>query len=228
MAVGPSVDPQVRPVADKKVGVLGSGDVGRALAAGFARHGYDVLIGTRDASKLAEWRAATKGTVSVGGPAEAAGHGSIVVVATNGAGTIPAIELAGVERFKGKLVIDVTNPLDFSRGMPPGLSVGTTDSLGEQVQRKLPDAHVVKCFNTVGNSKMVDPVFREGTPKMLICGNDARSKARVDALLKEFGWPGALDVGGIEGARWLEALVPLWVRVGAAEGTFEHAFKVVR
>lgn len=105
---------------------------------------------------------------------------------------------------------------------------GTTDSLGERIQRKLPDAKVVKCFNTVTNSQMIDPRFRDGVPPMMICGDDADAKKRTEAFLREVGWPGVLDVGGIDGARWLEALVALWARVGMATGEWTHAFKVVR
>ena len=214
-------------MGEKKVGILGSGEVGRALAAGFARHGYDVVIGTRDPAKLADWKRTTPGNLSVGTFADAARHGPWVVLALHGAATEAALEIAGPKHFDGKVVLDATNPLDFSKGMPPGLFVGTSDSLGEMVQRKLPGAQVVKCFNTVSNAQMIDPRFGAGAPKMMICGEDAEAKTRVEALLRELGWPGALDVGGIEGARWLEALVPLWVRVGVATGSFQHAFAPV-
>lgn len=209
-----------------KIGILGSGDAGQALGRGFARHGHDVMLGTRDPGKLADWEAETRGRV--GSFADAARHGEVVILATLGEGTLSALDLAGPESLAGKLVLDATNPLDFSNGMPPGLAVGTTDSLGEQVQRKLPRASVVKCFNTVGNAQMVDPQFKEGVPPMLIAGNDADAKKRAEALLRGIGWPGVVDVGGIDGARWLEALVPLWVRVGVAQGAWDHAFKAVR
>ncbi len=211
----------------RKVGILGSGNVGQRLGGGFARHGFDVMLGSREPSKLADWKSKTDGRVSTGTFSQAASHGPIVVLATHGEGTESAIEIAGPERFRRKLVIDATNPLDFSRGMPPGLFVGTTDSLGERVQRKVPDARVVKCFNTVSNLQMIDPKFSEGTPRMLICGNDAGAKEETRLLLLDLGWPGILDVGGIEAARWLEALVPLWVRVGQSLNTFQHAFKPV-
>lgn len=211
----------------RKVGILGSGDAAQALGRGFMKHGFDVMLGTRDASKLAEWGQETKGRV--GSFADAARHGEIVVLALSGAGTESALDLAGPANFAAKLVLDATNPLDFSNGMPPGLFVGTTDSLGERVQRKLPGAKVVKCFNTVSNVKMIDPVFKEGKPRMFIAGDDADAKKRTEALLRELGWPGVVDAGGIEGSRWLEAMVPLWVVIAAANGmTFDHAFAVVR
>jgi 8-hydroxy-5-deazaflavin:NADPH oxidoreductase len=211
-----------------RVGILGSGDVGKQLGRGFAKHGYDVMLGSRDPAKLEPWRKETPGKVSTGTFAQTAAHGEFVILALHGAATEAAIELAGAQNFAGKLVLDATNPLDFSHGMPPGLFLGTTDSLGERVQRKLPTAKVVKCFNTVGNLQMVDPKFKEGVPPMLICGNDPESKKRTDEILRGLGWPGAMDLGGIEGARWLEAIVPLWVRAGQVLKTSGHAFKAVR
>ena len=210
-----------------RVGILGSGVVAQRLGRGFAKHGYRVMLGSRDPSKLEAWRRETPEEVAIGSFAEAAAHGEVVVLATAGSGTESAIELAGPEHFVGKLVLDASNPLDFSRGVP-GLFLGTSDSLGERVQRKLPGAKVVKCFNTVSNGQMVDPRFREGAPPMLICGDDAEAKVQTDRILKRLGWPGAVDVGGIDAARWLEALVPLWVRLGQRLNTSEHAFKVVR
>lgn len=206
------------------IGILGSGDVGQALGRGLARHGHAVMLGTRDPSKLKGWQDETK--QRVGSFADAAKHGEIVILALNGAGALHALDLAGPGAFSGKLVLDATNPLDGN--MPPGLFVGTTDSLGERIQRKLPQAKVVKCFNTVSNAKMVDPVFQEGTPPMLIAGDDAGAKRVTEEFLRTIGWPGALDVGGIQGARWLEALVPLWVSVALAKGqAWGHAFKSV-
>jgi hypothetical protein len=211
----------------KRVGVLGSGDVAKQLGRGFAAHGYDVMLGTRDTKKLEAWKKETRGKVSVGTFAQAAAHGEVVIVATHGAATEAVLDAAGPRAFKGKLVLDATNPLDLSHGMPPGLLFGLTDSLGERVQRKLPDAKVVKCFNTVSNTMMVDPKFSSGPARMWICGNDAQAKLAVEALLKELGWAGAIDVGGIDAARWLEAMVPLWVRAGQALNTWEHMLQVV-
>jgi len=206
---------------------LGSGVVGQALGSGFASRGHEVMIGSRNpgSDKLKAWvtKAGKKG--STGTFAQAAAFGTTLVLATLGGAAEEAIDLAGPSNFQGKLLIDVTNPLDFSKGMPPGLLFGTTDSLGERIQRKLPGAKVVKCFNTVGNSHMVDPTYRD--LEMLICGNDKAAKDAVRKILAEFGWKGAIDVGGIEGARWLEALVPLWVRVGIALNNWNNVFKVL-
>ena len=210
-----------------KIGILGSSTVGQALAIGLARHGHEVTVGTRDPKKLAKF--AHEAKVSIGSFADAAKFGDLVILALNGQGAESALEIAGPASFGEKLVLDATNPLDFSKGMPPGLLVGTTDSLGERIQRKLPRAKVVKCFNTVPSTAMIDPPFKDPVA-MFICGNDAEAKKRTAELLESLGWPGVLDVGGIDGARWLEALVPLWVRTGVVLNLFgkgSWAFKVV-
>lgn len=209
-----------------KIGILGSGDVAQSLGRGILRHKHDVMLGTRDASKLADWRKETHG--KVGSFADAANHGEIVILALNGRGALDALEMAGAASFAGKLVLDATNPLEWT-GDKMSLFVGTTDSLGERIQRKLPQAKVVKCFNTVSHVQMVDPKFQSGAPHMLVAGNDADAKKRTEAFLRELGWPGTLDIGGIEEARWLEALVPLWVKAAIVQGNaWDHAFKSVR
>jgi len=213
-----------------KVGILGSGDVGRSLGLGFATHGHDVMIGTRhpDKPELAEWRTKAGKRTSVGSFSDAAKFGDTLVLCTKGDASEAVIDLAGPSHFDGKVVIDVTNPLDFSKGMPPGLFLGTTDSLGERIQKKLPKAKVVKAFNTVSNPTMINPKMNDGTPDMLICGNDTQAKRTVAGILKEFGWGEPIDVGGIDGARWLEAWVPLWVRLCQATGSWTVAFRVLR
>jgi len=210
-----------------KVGILGSGEVGQALGRGFASRGYSVMLGSRTpgSDKLKTWVGKNGPRASTGTFAQASAYGDILVLATLGSAAEDAIDLARPANFRGKLLIDATNPLDFSKGMPPGLFIGVTDSLGERVQRKLPETKVVKCFNTVGNKQMVDPTYRD--VEMLICGNDKAAKQEVDRILKEFGWKGALDVGGIDGARWLEALVPLWVRVGISLNNWNNVFRVL-
>lgn len=207
-----------------RVGVIGSGQVGRALAAGFASRGHEVTIGTRDPAEnddLQAW-AARRENVAIGHFAAAAEAGEIVVLATRGTAVEQAIETAGPQHFAGKVVIDATNPLapDPVTG-GPGLAVGHTDSGGERVQRALPESRVVKCFNTVNNGLMVDPGFDPRRP-MLIAGNDAAGKRAVAEILDDFGWD-ALDVGGIEQSRQLESLVLLWVAVGRARGAWDHA-----
>lgn len=213
-----------------KIGVLGSGDVGRSLASGFAANGHDVMIGTRDPKKreLAAWRKKANGHGSLGTFEEAAAFGDLLVLATHGDATESVLDAVGPRSVKGKVLIDATNPLDFSKGMPPGLFVGTTDSLGERVQRKAAGAKVVKCFNIVNYRLMTKPKLPGGLPDMLIAGNDKAAKRTVAKLLKEFGWGDPIDVGGIEGARWLEAWVPLWIRIVNDLGSWDVALKVVR
>jgi 8-hydroxy-5-deazaflavin:NADPH oxidoreductase len=213
-----------------RVGILGSGDVGRALGTAFAEHGHQVTIGSKSPEKpeLRAWKEATGRGAATGTFAEAARSGEVVLLGCLGTAVDAVIDLAEPSNFDGKLLIDVTNALDFSKGMPPGLFVGTTDSLGERVQRKLPKARVVKCFNIVPNSLMGHPQLPGGTPDMIIAGNDAAAKAQVAEILRAFGWNAPIDIGGIEGARWLEAMVALWIRVAGALGSYQVAFKVVR
>lgn len=212
-----------------KIGVLGTGDVGRVLGAGFAALGHQVKIGSRepDSEKVQKWVAEHGAHASAGTFAETADFGSVLVLATLWSGTQSAIELAGPGRFAGKVVIDATNPLAFKPNAPPGLALGHTDSGGEQVQRWLPEAHVVKAFNTVGNAHMVNPSFPGGPPDMFICGNDDAAKKTVSELLTAFGWP-SIDIGGIEGARLLEPMCLLWVMHGIRSGSWNHAFKLLR
>ena len=208
------------------VGILGSGDVGRALAKGFAGLGHDVKIGSRDPQKLADFADQAGPHVSAGTFAEAAHFGDIIVLATLGVATIEAIDLAGIDAFDGKVVIDTTNPLDFSKGMPPVLSIGHTDSLGEVIQRHLPKASVVKAFNTVGNALMVHPQLPGGPPDMFLCGNDDNAKKIVSQICTHFGW-GIIDIGGIEGSRYLEPMCLTWVLHGVRSGSWSHAFKML-
>ena len=213
-----------------KVGVIGSGAVGRALGTGFAQRGHSVVLGSRSPTKkdLVAWSRGAGAAARPGTFAEAASHGDVLVLAVLGEAVDEVIRLAGPGNFDGKTVIDATNPLDFSKGRPPGLFVGTTDSLGEQIQRRLPRARIVKAFNTVPNGLMVDPRLPGPRADMLICGNDPEAKGTVATILRDFGWSGVLDVGGIDASRWIEALVPLWVRVGDAIGTYQYVFQPVR
>jgi predicted dinucleotide-binding enzyme len=210
-----------------RVGVLGSGGVGRALAAGFRSRGHDVVLGTRDPDKADdELRAWSDGAgVPLVTFAQTAEHGELLVLAVKGVAVQEAIDQAGRERFAGKLVIDATNPLDFSGG-GPALAVGGDDSGGEIVQRALPDARVVKAFNTVNAGLMVDPGLPGGPHPMFIAGDDADAKRTVAEILDSFGWK-AFDVGAIERARELESLVVLWVAIGQARGAWDHAFTLV-
>jgi predicted dinucleotide-binding enzyme len=213
----------------QRIGVIGSGAVGQTLAAGFASRGHDVMLGSRDPEKneVRAWLEGAGAGASAGTFAATAEHGELLVLATLGVGTLPAVELAGPARFAGKVVIDATNPLDFSGGFPPRLMWEDGRSLGESVQAALPEARVVKAFNIIGNSYFVDPHFADGSPTMLIAGNDDDAKATVGMVVEDFGWPPAVDVGGIEAARELEELCILWVRIGGLRDAWDHGFALL-
>jgi 8-hydroxy-5-deazaflavin:NADPH oxidoreductase len=216
-------------LALSRVGVLGTGEVGRRLAAGFSGRGHDVMIGSRDPGKpeLRDWLSGDGAGVEVGTFADAAAHGELLVLALLGNAAVEVIAAAGCDHFSGKVVIDAMNPLDFSRGFPPKLSIRGEDSLGERVQRALPEAKVVKAFNIIGSPYFVDPSFADGKPTMLIAGDDAGAKRVVADVLADFGWPDPVDLGGIEGARELEAICIAWVKIGGTRGGWDHGFKLL-
>jgi predicted dinucleotide-binding enzyme len=212
-----------------KIGILGSGDVGQALGRGFAALGNQVKIGARDAKnpKLKTWVDKTGANASQGTFADAAQFGEIVVLATLWPATQSVLELAGKQSFKGKILIDATNPLKIENDRPVGLALGHTDSGGEQVQRWLPEAKVVKAFNITGNALMFKPDLPGGPPDMFFCGNDEGAKRAVAEMLGAFGW-NSVDIGGIEGARLLEPMCWLWVTFGFRTGGWNHAFKMLK
>jgi predicted dinucleotide-binding enzyme len=212
------------------IGIIGSGPVGQALGTGFASLGNHVMIGTREqgSEKLKSWLERNGKNASTGTFEEAAKFGELLVLCTLWTGTENAIRLAGKKNFSNKVVIDATNPLLFSKqNQPPELALGHTDSGGEQVQRWLHDAKVVKAFNIVGNAHMFKPQFPGGPPDMFICGNDDNAKKKVTEILESFGWL-VTDIGGIEGARELESLCILWVKYALIKGGWNHAFKMLR
>ena len=198
-----------------RVGILGTGDVGKALGRGFASHGFDVKIGSRE----------HKGEFVTF--EEAAKHGEVVVVCTRWDGTENALKLAGKQNLAGKVVIDATNPLKHVDGRPVGLDRGFTDSGGEQVQRWIPEAKVVKAFNIVGNALMVDPKLPGGPPTMFIGGNDEGAKKTVGEILGDFGWE-TIDLGGIDASRLLEPMMWAWVVSAMKSGKWMQAFKMLR
>ena len=216
-------------LAETRVGVLGTGEVGRRLASGFRDRGHQVTIGSRDPEtpELREWLSTDGTGIEAGTFAEAAAGRELLVMAVLGDAAEQVIADAGRESFAGKVVIDATNPLDFSGGFPPKLSTSGEDSLGERVQRSLPDAKIVKAFNLIGNPYFVDPSFSEGQPTMLIAGNDADAKRTVTDLLADFGWSDVIDIGGIECSRELEAICIAWVKIGGVRGAWDHGFKVL-
>jgi predicted dinucleotide-binding enzyme len=198
-----------------RIGVLGTGTVGRTIATKLRELGHDVLVGSR-----------TAGEVAVPFP-DAAAHGELVFNCTAGAASLEALGAAGEENLTGKVLVDVTLPLDFSQGRPPGLFVSNDDSLGEQIQRAFPEARVVKALNTVNAAVMVDPI--PGT-NLFVCGNEEQAKAQVGELLQSFGWPAEaiIDLGDISNARGTEMYLPLWIRLMGALGTARFNIAVVQ
>ncbi len=215
-----------------KIGVLGTGMVGVALATKLVELGHDVVMGAREASneKAAAWKAKMRGKAATGTFADAAKHGTLLINATRGSGSIAALDLAGGNNLNGKVLLDVANPLDFSKGMPPTLTVTNTDSLGEQIQRAFPEVKVVKTLNTVNASLMVMPRSLPQEHSVFLAGNDNLAKKAAAALLKEFGWRDAeiVDVGSIQASRGLEAWLLLWVSLMGALGTPHFNLKLVK
>ena len=213
-----------------KIGILGSGDVARTLGSGFLATGHDVKLGARKAGnpKLVEWAKQGGPHASQGTFSDAAQFGDLIVVSTLGVATAEAVRAAGLPAFRGKLVIDTTNPLRFSAQGPPSLAIGLTTSAGEELQQLLPQAHVVKAFNIIGSPHMFRPSFPNGPPDMWICGNDAAAKEKVKGILKEFGWSSVIDLGGIENSRELESLCVLWVKSALVLGTWNVGFRLLR
>ncbi len=209
------------------IGIIGSGIVGQKLAADLAQHGHSVTIGTREPAKLAEFKL-TAPDVQIGSNADAATHGEIVLLATNWGGTHNALELAGISHLAGKIVVDITNPLDFSSGKP-ALALGWNTSAGEQVQAWLPQSKVVKALNIVTADAMMNPQsYIGGSPDMFIAGNDADAKQAIAAWLEGVGW-GIVDLGDIAQSRLLEPLAMIWITHGFNSGwkITKHAFKLL-
>lgn len=226
-----------------KIGVLGTGSVGQAISGKLAELGHEVVVGTRDVA------ATLSNTVPnpFGLPAysiwvkqfpsiktatfkDATRHSEIVINATNGAASLSALQHAGADNLNGKILIDIANPLDFSKGMPPTLTICNTDSLGEQIQRAYPDVKVVKTLNTVTAGLMVNPSqIANGDHDLFISGNDADAKAQVTAWLKDwFGWRHIVDLGDISTARGTEMYLPIWLRLWGALGTGMFNVKIVK
>ncbi|MEW5741603.1 MAG: NAD(P)-binding domain-containing protein [Myxococcota bacterium] len=214
-----------------KIAVFGTGDVGQAIATKLVSLGHEVKLGSRTANneKAAAWVAKTGAKASAGTYADAAKFGELVFNCTLGSGTIEALKMAGEGALDGKIVVDISNPLDFSKGMPPSLFISNTDSLGEAVQRTFPKAKVVKTLNTMWNGIMVNPRMLPESTVNYLCGNDAAAKGQVKDLLKTFGWKDEelLDLGDITCARGTESILPLWLRVFGATKNGAFNFKIV-
>ena len=210
-----------------KVGILGSGDVAKALAAGFIKHGHQVVLGTRDTAKLKDWVAQHQGA-QAGSFADAAGFGEVVVLAVKGAVALDALKVAGAANLAGKPVMDATNPIAQAPPTNGVLKFFTSldQSLMERLQSAFPDARFVKAFNSVGNARMVNPQYKAGKPTMFICGNDDKAKATVRGICDQFGWDVA-DMGKVEAARAIEPLCMLWCILGFTQNEWTHAFKLL-
>lgn len=213
-----------------RIGVLGTGGVGQTLATKLVEVGHEVKMGSRQAGneKAVAWAEAAGEGASEGTFADAAGFGELVVNATAGAASLAALEAAGADNLSRKTIVDVSNPLDFSRGFPPSLTTGATDSVGEQIQRTFPEARVVKALNTMNSDVMVDPSIVPGSHNVFIAGDDDGAKGEVKALLESFGWPAddVFDLGDVTASRGLEMYVIFWLRLFGAAGTGHLNIKV--
>jgi len=211
-----------------KCGVLGSGDVAKTLANGLLKHGHEVMVGTRESSKLAEWSKQNPGG-RIGSFAEAAKFGELVILAVRGTASAEALRAAGASNLSGKPVIDATNPIADAAPVNGVLQFFTTldDSLMERLQREFAGARFVKAFNSVGSGCMVNPEFTGGRPTMFICGNDDAAKKIVTSVLDQFGWETA-DMGMAESARAIEPLCMLWCIPGFRNNEWRHAFRLLK
>jgi predicted dinucleotide-binding enzyme len=212
-----------------KIGILGSGIVGKTLSGGFIKHGHEVMAGSRTPEKIASWKKEIGGAMSTGTFSDAAKFGEIIVLATKGLAAAGALKLAGSDNLSGKIIIDTTNPIADA---PPvnGVLRFFTDldsSLMEQLQAEFPEARFVKAFNSIGNVRMVDPDFGDIKPTMPVCGNDPAAVKTVSAILESFGWEVA-DLGKAEAARAIEPLCILWCIPGFLQNSWSHAFKILK
>jgi 8-hydroxy-5-deazaflavin:NADPH oxidoreductase len=229
----------------KRIAIMGTGSVGQAYASKFISLDYEVMMGTRNVSeKLAdtakgvygnppfsEWHSANK-NVKLGTFQEAAAFGEIILNATMGGKSIEALRMADVKNLDGKILIDIANPIDYSKGMPPSLlpELSNTNSLGEEIQKTFPDVRVVKTQNTMWNGLMVNPaMLNGGDHTTFICGNSTEAKEIVKEILKSFGWPekNILDLGDISSARGMEMYLPLWLRIWGATGSGAFNIKIL-
>jgi 8-hydroxy-5-deazaflavin:NADPH oxidoreductase len=224
-----------------KIGIIGGGGVAQAIGGKLNANGHDVMIGIRNpsaaeltkdrqmAKPLTDWIKETGGKVA--SFADAARHGEILVNATSGGASIQALTQAGADNIGSKILIDIANPLDFSKGMPPSLlpNYDHGTSLGEEIQKAFPKAKVVKTLNTISNAIMINPATIANDHDLLMAGNDAEAKATVTALVKkEFGWKSVIDLGDISGARGTEHILPIWIRLWSVLGTPAFNIKIVK
>lgn len=221
----------VRPVLGEmvmKIGVLGTGAVGQTLGGKLVQLGHDVMMGARSADNEKAVAFATQSGGNAGSFTDAARHGELIIHCARGNSAIDVLRQAGAENLAGKVLIDVSMPLDFSKGFPPSLFVSNTDSLGEMIQREFPDARVVKTLHTVNAAIMIDPGKIHGAHTMFVSGNDLPAKGKAMDLLRSFGWQSIIDLGDITTARGTEMLLPLWVRLYTTLGTAEFNIAVLK
>ncbi len=213
----------------KKIAILGTGMVGNALGTKLVSLGHKVRMGSRTAGneKAIAWTARNGSLASNGTFGDAASFGEIIFNCTSGHVSLEALQLAGRENLQGKILVDVANPLDFSKGMPPSLSICNTDSLGEVIQRQFTDVMVVKALNTLNCELMVNPGLLKDPGNIFICGNETAAKVEVDSLLRTFGWEKIIDLGDITAARGTEQILPIWVRLMGKFGTPMFNFSIV-
>jgi predicted dinucleotide-binding enzyme len=214
----------------KKIGIIGSGVVAQTLAKGFVTHGYQVMIGSRSPDKLADLRSQSDDKIRISMVPDAAAFGEIVVLAVHGSSASAALALAGTQNLAGKIVIDVTNPIDDQHPPENGVLRYYTDqneSQMERLQREFPDARFVKAFNSIGNAFMVNPDFGGVLPTMFYCGNDEAAKKEVRVILEQFGFEPE-DMGRVQSARAIEALCVLWCIPGLTRNEWSHAFKLLK
>jgi len=206
-----------------KIGILGTGMVGNTIGTKLVQLGHEVKMGSRTANneKAVAWVNSVSSNASHGAFSEAASYGEIIFNCTSGFASLDALKLAGKSNLKGKILVDIANPLDFSKGMPPILipSYSNTTSLSEEIQKEFPDTKVVKTLNTVNCNLMVNPAIVKGEHDIFISGNDTEAKLIVTDILKSFGWKSPIDLGDIKTARGTEMLLPIWVTL---MGKFQH------
>ena len=213
---------------NKKIGIIGSGSVAQTLGAGFIKHGYPVMLGTRHPEKLLIWKDGAGKGAEVGSFEETGSFGDILVLATKGSAAQTALEMTGVENLNGKTIIDATNPIADAPPQDGVLKFFTdlNESLMELLQKKFSNAHFVKAFNSVGSAKMVHPGYSD-KPSMFICGNNDQAKVEVSRIIELFGWE-AIDMGKATAARAIEPLCMLWCIPGFLNNQWNHAFKLLK
>ena len=214
-----------------KIGIFGTGMVGKTIGTKLVQLGNEVKMGSRTYGneKAVEWASSNGDNASHGTFSDAAEFGTILFNCTSGQGSIDALKSAGEKNINGKILIDIANPLDFSKGMPPSLFVCNTDSLGEEIQNVFPNVKVVKTLNTVNCNLMVNPSLVQGEHDLFICGNDTEAKLKVLDILKNwFGWKSVIDLGDITNSRATEMLLPIWIRLMGKYGTPNFNFRIVK